>query len=45
MGESDLNAEMTGVLAGLICGLRYQTPTASGLTNARGEFPYRGGEY
>lgn len=37
-------ATMTGVVAGPICGLRYQTPSASGFTNARGEFPYRPGE-
>ena len=31
----------TGVFAGPICGLKYQTPTMTGLTNARGEFRYR----
>lgn len=33
-----------GVMAGPICGLRYQTPTETGLTNERGEFHYRPGE-
>ncbi len=33
-----------GVLAGPIRGLLYKTPTATGLTNARGEFTYRDGE-
>lgn len=31
---------MTGVVAGPICGLRYQTPSASSYTNGRGEFQY-----
>ena len=34
----------TGVFAGPICGLRYQTPTRSGVTNERGEFRYAAGE-
>ena len=34
----------TGVFAGPIAGLRYQTPTRSGVTNERGEFEYRKGE-
>jgi uncharacterized protein len=34
----------TGVFAGPICGLRYQTPTQTGSTNERGEFQYRKGE-
>lgn len=34
----------TGVLAGPISGLRYQTPTRSGVTNNRGEFHYAKGE-
>lgn len=34
----------TGVFAGPIAGLRYQTPTLAGVTNARGEFNYRAGE-
>ncbi len=33
-----------GVLAGPICGLRYQTPTTAGLTGDEGEFQYRKGE-
>ncbi|PKH38984.1 hypothetical protein SAMN05192575_103329 [Nocardioides alpinus] len=36
--------QLTGVFAGPICGLRYETPTESGLTNDRGEFHYREGE-
>ena len=34
----------TGVVAGPIAGLRYQTPTRTGVTNARGEFSYKRGE-
>ena len=34
----------TGVLAGPIIGLKYQTPTKTGITNERGEFRYRKGE-
>jgi uncharacterized protein len=35
---------VTGVFAGPIAGLRYQTPTKTGITNERGEFQYRNGE-
>jgi len=35
---------LTGVLAGPIAGLKYKTPTHSGLTNDRGEFQYEEGE-
>jgi uncharacterized protein len=35
---------LTGVFAGPVTGLKYQTPTMSGLTNERGEFHYRAGE-
>ena len=35
---------LSGVFAGAVCGLRYQTPTTSGITNERGEFAYRKGE-
>ena len=35
---------LTGVMAGPIIGLKYQTPTCSGLTNDKGEFHYRHGE-
>ncbi len=35
---------VTGVMAGPICGLKYQTPTGSGLTDERGGFAYRDGE-
>lgn len=38
------NNIVTGVFAGPIRGLRYQTPTSTGVTNARGEFEYREGE-
>jgi hypothetical protein len=34
----------TGVFAGPVSGLRYQTPTKTGTTNERGEFQYRNGE-
>src|SRR5579885_3294231 len=34
----------TGVFAGPIRGLRFETPTRSGITNDRGEFQYRAGE-
>ncbi len=34
----------TGILAGPISGLKYKTPTHSGLTNERGEFEYEDGE-
>jgi len=34
----------TGVMAGPIAGLKYETPTHSGLTNERGEFQYEDGE-
>src|SRR5260370_8190996 len=35
---------LSGVFAGAVCGLRYQTPTTSGITTERGEFAYRKGE-
>ena len=35
---------ITGVMVGPIAGLKYQTPSCSGLTNAIGEFRYRAGE-
>jgi predicted acyl esterase len=34
----------TGVVAGPISGLRYETPTKTGVTNERGEFQYSKGE-
>jgi len=34
----------TGVFAGPIAGLKYQTPTRTSVTNARGEFLYANGE-
>jgi uncharacterized protein len=34
----------TGVFAGPICGLRFETPKRSGITNDRGEFQYGAGE-
>lgn len=35
---------LKGVFAGPLAGLRYQTPSCSGLTNEKGEFSYREGE-
>ncbi len=35
---------LTGVMAGPISGLRYETPTHRGLTNDQGEFDYEEGE-
>ncbi len=35
---------LTGVFAGPIAGLKYQTPSCSGTTNAKGEFQYKDGE-
>ncbi len=35
---------LTGVMAGPISGLKYETPTHCGLTNDRGEFDYEDGE-
>ena len=35
---------LTGVMVGPIAGLKYLTPSCSGLTNASGEFNYRQGE-
>ncbi len=44
-GASQSRADLiTGLFAGPVSGLRYQTPTSTGLTNARGEFEYRPGE-
>ena len=37
-------ATLTGIFAGPVVGLRYETPTTAGLTNERGEFHYRAGE-
>ena len=36
--------DATGVFAGPIAGLKYQTPTRTGFTNTRGEFTYAPGE-
>ena len=35
---------LEGVLAGPVAGLKYETPSCSGLTDARGSFRYRSGE-
>ncbi len=35
---------LTGVFAGPIAGLKYQTPSCAGVTNAKGEFQYKEGE-
>jgi predicted acyl esterase len=43
--RTSANSELlTGVFAGPVTGLKYQTPTVRGLTNDRGEFTYRDGE-
>ena len=39
-----LSPVLTGVFAGPIAGLKYQTPTLSGITTDDGEFQYREGE-
>ena len=39
-----LSPALTGVFAGPIAGLKYQTPTLSGITTDDGEFQYREGE-
>jgi uncharacterized protein len=41
---SDATAIAIGIFAGPIVGLKYQTPTQTGITNERGEFRYREGE-
>ena len=40
----DASAVLTGIFAGPIAGLRYRTPTLSGVTDERGAFHYRRGE-
>jgi predicted acyl esterase len=35
---------LTGIMAGPIAGLKYQTPSCSGVTSAKGEFHYRQSE-
>ena len=42
--QDDGTAILTGVFAGPVTGLKYQTPTITGLTNEHGEFSYRSGE-
>lgn len=48
MSNADITGQAsdiaTGVFAGPISGLKYQTPTTTGVTNDRGEFEYRHGE-
>jgi len=41
---SDTAHSMTGVFAGPVSGLKYETPTTKGFTNERGEFHYLEGE-
>ena len=41
MGTGELR---TGVLAGPIIGLKYETPSGSGVTDGKGQFKYRKGE-
>ena len=43
-GQGPDSGSLTGVFAGPIAGLRYQTPTMAGVTNQQGEFRYRPGE-
>ena len=43
-GPGHDDAPATGIFAGPVRGLRYQTPTERGLTNDCGEFSYRPGE-
>jgi uncharacterized protein len=43
-GEKRSGELRTGVFAGLVIGLKYETPTLSGVTNEKGEFQYRAGE-
>ena len=40
----EISLLQTGSFSGPISGLKYQTPTVSGLTNEKGEFRYRQGE-
>ena len=42
--SAETTGRATGHVAGPICGLKYQTPTRSGLTGPRGEFQYEAGE-
>ena len=42
--EKVLSVLHTGVFSGPVAGLKYQTPTLSGMTNEKGEFQYRQGE-
>ena len=42
--ELDASPVLTGVFAGPTSGLKYQTPTLSGITNDDGQFQYRAGE-
>lgn len=42
--EPALSPVFTGIFAGPIAGLKYQTPTLSGVTTDDGEFLYRAGE-
>src|SRR5438105_7589690 len=42
--SKEISMLQTGIFSGPIAGIKYQTPTVSGLTNAKGEFQYRQGE-
>src|SRR3990170_6856762 len=44
MAQPQSGATRTGVFAGPIIGLKYQTPTLSGVTNEKGQFQCRDGE-
>jgi putative CocE/NonD family hydrolase len=42
--QKDFSMLHTGIFSGPIAGLKFQTPTLSGLTNEKGEFQYHQGE-
>jgi predicted acyl esterase len=42
--NQDFSGFLTGIFAGPVAGLKYQTPTAAGFTDERGAFHYRPGE-
>src|ERR1017187_8110574 len=44
MAQQQSGEIRTGVFAGPVIGLKYQTPTLSGVTNEKGQFKYRTGE-
>jgi predicted acyl esterase len=46
MSNAPISGEtvLTGIFSGPICGLKYASPSRSGITNERGEFQYGAGE-